>query len=94
MRVARIGTNAFISLCLLDSMFYQAFREIEEASARRALEEEEEEASHPGPLDPLVSALANNAELALAKKRRRQSISVSRVGSVSTFLCFLFAISS
>ena len=80
----------FPSIFFLHS--FQVFREIEEASERRALEEEEEAASHPGPLDPFVSALTN-AELMSAKKRRRQSISISRVGSVSvilfSFLLFL-----
>ncbi|OCB85803.1 hypothetical protein A7U60_g7155 [Sanghuangporus baumii] len=66
------------------SCFYsQVFREIEEASERRALEEEEEAASHPGPLDPFVSALTNAELMLAARKRRRQSISISRVGSYS-----------
>ncbi|KAL5504602.1 hypothetical protein ACEPAH_7265 [Sanghuangporus vaninii] len=68
---------------LTDEKLERVFREIEEASERRALEEEEEAASHPGPLDPFVSALTNAELMLAARKRRRQSISISRVGSYS-----------
>ncbi|KAL5483263.1 hypothetical protein ACEPAI_8493 [Sanghuangporus weigelae] len=68
---------------LTDEKLERVFREIEEASERRALEEEEEAASRPGPLDPFVSALTNAELMLAAKKRRRQSISISRVGSYS-----------
>ncbi|KAL5521334.1 hypothetical protein ACEPAG_9258 [Sanghuangporus baumii] len=67
---------------LTDEKLERVFREIEEASERRALEEEEA-ASHPGPLDPFVSALTNAELMLAARKRRRQSISISRVGSYS-----------
>ena len=57
----------------------QVFREIEEASERRA-EEEDEAESIPGPLDrnpfPALDFMS-------PRNRRRKSISVSRVGSVS-----------
>ncbi len=65
----------------------QAFREAEEASERRLEEEEEEEESPPAPLGSIAGNL--NA-LGVAKKRRRGSISISRVGNgmrISFFSC-------
>ncbi|THG98724.1 hypothetical protein EW145_g7378 [Phellinidium pouzarii] len=65
---------------LTDENLERAFREIEEASEQRALEEEGN--SHPGPLHPLVSSLSNSlTNIITDKKRRRGSISISRVGN-------------
>jgi len=63
---------------LSDEKLEQAFREAEEASERRLEEEEEEEESPPAPLGSIAGNL--NA-LGVAKKRRRGSISISRVGT-------------
>lgn len=58
---------------LTDEKLERVFREIEEASERRAIEEEE--SSHPGPLESLTRVPS------AVKQHRRQSISISRVGS-------------
>lgn len=47
------------------------------------MKEDEEAESHPAPLDPLVSSLANSINNLSTKGKRRGSISVSRVGTVS-----------
>lgn len=67
--------------------FIQAFREIEAESERRAAKEAEEARSQPGPLPVGLIALhaATLNGVPQAKKRRRGSISISRLGNVSVF---------
>ena len=67
-------------------MVSQAFREAEEASERRLEEEEEEDEEESAPPAPLSAIAGNLSALGAAKKRRRGSISISRVGTVRTFL--------
>jgi len=67
---------------LSDEKLEQAFRDAEKASERRLEEEEEEEEASPAPLGGIAGNL--NA-LGAAKKRRRGSISISRVGTHPDF---------
>ncbi|KAI5122324.1 hypothetical protein M0805_002491 [Coniferiporia weirii] len=82
MSLSRAHSFSEASEALTDEKLERVFREIEEASERRALEEEA--GSHPSPLHPLVSSLSNSlTNVAAEKKRRRGSISISRVGNYS-----------
>ncbi|KLO15097.1 hypothetical protein SCHPADRAFT_280089 [Schizopora paradoxa] len=68
---------------LSDEKLEQAFRDAEEASERRLEEEddEEEEEEESAPPAPLSAIAGNLSALGAAKKRRRGSISISRVGT-------------